>query len=98
MGPAGKEFVYKKELRDLRGSIKARVQAGIDERVKAGMAAAKHKGTRIGRPKISVDQKRARKLHSSGFSQRAIAEVLRDQVAQNFLRLFGSVEISPGKP
>ena len=39
MGPAGKEFVYKKELRELRGSIKARVQAGIDERVKAGMDA-----------------------------------------------------------
>jgi len=39
MGPAGKEFVYKKELRDLRGSIKVRVQAGIDERVKAGMDA-----------------------------------------------------------
>ena len=39
MGPAGKEFVYKKELRALRGSIKARVQAGIDERAKAGMEA-----------------------------------------------------------
>jgi acetyl-CoA carboxylase carboxyltransferase component len=39
MGPAGKEFVYKKELRELRGSIKARVQAGVDERVKAGMDA-----------------------------------------------------------
>ncbi len=39
MGPAGKEFVYKDELRQLRGAIKARVQAGIDERVKAGMDA-----------------------------------------------------------
>ena len=39
MGPAGKEFVYKTELRALRGSIKARVQAGVDERVKAGMDA-----------------------------------------------------------
>jgi DNA invertase Pin-like site-specific DNA recombinase len=48
----------------------------IRERVKAGMAAAKHKGTRIGRPKVSLDQKRARKLHKSGFSQRAIAEAL----------------------
>jgi acetyl-CoA carboxylase carboxyltransferase component len=39
MGPAGKEFVYKTELRKLRGSIKARVQAGVDERVKAGQEA-----------------------------------------------------------
>jgi len=39
MGPAGKEFVYKKELRELRGSIKAKVQAGIDQRVKSGMDA-----------------------------------------------------------
>jgi acetyl-CoA carboxylase carboxyltransferase component len=40
MGPAGKEFVYKAELRKLRGSIKARVAAGIQERTKAGMDGA----------------------------------------------------------
>ena len=43
MGPAGKEFVYKGELRKLRGSIKARVQAGVDERVKAGQEAGSAK-------------------------------------------------------
>jgi DNA invertase Pin-like site-specific DNA recombinase len=48
----------------------------IKERVKAGMAAAKHRGTRIGRPKVSLDQKRARKLRRSGLSQRAIASAL----------------------
>ncbi len=37
MGPAGKEFVYKSELRKLRGSVKARVAAGIQERTKAGL-------------------------------------------------------------
>mgnify|MGYP005843577041 CR=1 FL=1 len=37
MGPAGKEFVYKSELRKLRGSVKARVAAGIHERIQAGM-------------------------------------------------------------
>jgi len=37
MGPAGKEFVYKDELRKLRGSIKGRIAAGIAERAKAGM-------------------------------------------------------------
>ncbi len=48
----------------------------IKERVKAGMAAAKHKGTRVGRPKVALDQRRVLKLHKSGFSQRAIAEAL----------------------
>ncbi|HKJ04268.1 MAG TPA: carboxyl transferase domain-containing protein [Geopsychrobacteraceae bacterium] len=37
MGPAGKEFVYKDELRKLRGSIKQRVAAGTHDRIKAGM-------------------------------------------------------------
>lgn len=37
MGPAGKEFVYKTELRKLRGSIKQRVAEGIQQRTKAGM-------------------------------------------------------------
>ena len=35
--PAGKEFVYKSELRKLRGAIKQRVASGIQERTKAGM-------------------------------------------------------------
>ena len=37
MGPAGKEFVYKSELRKLRGSIKQRLTKSIQERTKAGM-------------------------------------------------------------
>ena len=37
MGPAGKEFVYKDEVRKLRGSVKGRVQQGIQDRVAAGM-------------------------------------------------------------
>ncbi len=38
MGPAGKEFVYKSELRTLRGAIKQRVASGTQERIKAGMS------------------------------------------------------------
>lgn len=38
MGPAGKEFVYKDELRKLRGSVKERVKQGTQDRVAAGMA------------------------------------------------------------
>jgi len=37
MGPAGKEFVYKDELRKLRSAIPDRVKQGIHERVTAGM-------------------------------------------------------------
>lgn len=37
MGPAGKEFVYKSELRKARAAITQRVAAGVLERTKAGM-------------------------------------------------------------
>ncbi len=37
MGPAGKEFVYKGELRKMRGGIKTMVATGTQERIKAGM-------------------------------------------------------------
>ncbi len=37
MGPAGKEFVYKSELRKIRGAVKQRITAGIQERTVAGM-------------------------------------------------------------
>ncbi|MBW2477788.1 MAG: acetyl-CoA carboxylase carboxyltransferase subunit [Deltaproteobacteria bacterium] len=37
MGPAGKEFVYKSELRKIRGSIKQMVADGTQSRIHAGM-------------------------------------------------------------
>jgi len=37
MGPAGKEFVYKTELRKIRGSIKDMVKQGAQQRIAAGM-------------------------------------------------------------
>jgi acetyl-CoA carboxylase carboxyltransferase component len=37
MGPAGKEFVYKDELRKIRAAIPEMVKKGTDERIKAGM-------------------------------------------------------------
>lgn len=37
MGPAGKEFVYKDELRKLRGAAAEMVKKGADERIAAGM-------------------------------------------------------------
>lgn len=38
MGPAGKEYVYKNELREVRGAVKWRVQKGVEDRVKSGMS------------------------------------------------------------
>lgn len=37
MGPAGKEFVYKSELRKLRTAVTERVKLGIQERIDAGV-------------------------------------------------------------
>jgi acetyl-CoA carboxylase carboxyltransferase component len=37
MGPAGKEFVYKDELRKIRGAIPERIKKGTQERIAAGM-------------------------------------------------------------
>jgi acetyl-CoA carboxylase carboxyltransferase component len=37
MGPAGKEFVYKDELRKMRSAIPERVKQGVHERLTAGM-------------------------------------------------------------
>ena len=49
----------------------------IRERVKAGMAAAKAKGKRVGRRRISVaKQNRARRLRADGWPYRRIANEL----------------------
>ena len=40
MGPAGKEFVYKGELRKIRGAVAERVRKGTQERVAAGQDGA----------------------------------------------------------
>ncbi|WP_305045526.1 acyl-CoA carboxylase subunit beta [Geoalkalibacter sp.] len=37
MGPAGKEFVYKDELRKIRGAVPGMIKTGTQERVAAGM-------------------------------------------------------------
>ncbi|MFA7062026.1 MAG: carboxyl transferase domain-containing protein [Pedobacter sp.] len=43
MGPAGKEFVYKDEVRKMRASVIDRVKSGVKERVAAGMEAGEAK-------------------------------------------------------
>ena len=43
MGPAGVEFVYKKELREIRGSVARRVAAATQEQVNNGLSEAEAK-------------------------------------------------------
>ncbi len=43
MGPAGKEFVYKDELRKIRGALPEQVKKGIQQRTVAGMDPAEAK-------------------------------------------------------
>ena len=38
MGPAGKEFVYKDELRKIRGAVPGMIKQGTEQRIAAGMA------------------------------------------------------------
>ncbi|MBD2859228.1 acetyl-CoA carboxylase carboxyltransferase subunit [Spongiibacter sp. KMU-158] len=40
MGPAGVEYVYKDEIRNIRGSVKARIAEGTAQNIKAGMSEA----------------------------------------------------------
>ena len=48
----------------------------IRERTKAGMAAARKRGARIGRPKVDFDIVKAKKLKAEGMSIRKIASAL----------------------
>jgi acetyl-CoA carboxylase carboxyltransferase component len=45
MGPAGMEYVYKDELRKIRGSVQARLQAETEAQTRAGLSEAQAKDT-----------------------------------------------------
>lgn len=45
----------------------------IQERVKAGLAKARSKGKKLGRPKVKVDEEKIRRLREEGWSLRKIA-------------------------
>ena len=45
----------------------------IVERVRAGMAAAKHRGVKFGRPRLVVDRSKILAYHAAGYSLRACA-------------------------
>jgi DNA invertase Pin-like site-specific DNA recombinase len=46
------------------------------ERVKSGVAAARRRGARLGRPRARLDEDRLRELRSQGLSVRKVAETL----------------------
>jgi putative DNA-invertase from lambdoid prophage Rac len=48
----------------------------IRERVKAGLANARRRGKKLGRPRTMVDRERAHELAAQGLSRRAIARKL----------------------
>ncbi len=70
----------------------------IRERVKAGMAAAKARGVRVGRPKSVLDRDRIWALHSRGKSVRqiAVAHKTTRSVVHRLLKLVSQNPVSPG--
>ena len=53
----------------------------ISERVLAGLATARHKGTRLGRPRVFVSRSRIESLRQEGKSWRDIAQELNTNTA-----------------
>jgi putative DNA-invertase from lambdoid prophage Rac len=60
-------------LMHILGSVAEFERSMIQERVKAGMKAAKHRGARIGRPKVVFDRFKAREMRQAGSSMRQVA-------------------------
>lgn len=72
----------------------------IAERTVAGIAAARRRGVRLGRPRVDVDLERASELRAAGQSYRAIAKVLGVSVGvlHAALRSAGVRETSRAEP
>ena len=51
-------------------------RARIGERTRAGMAAARRRGSRVGRPRARLDEEQLRELKSQGMSVRKIASMM----------------------
>ena len=47
------------------------------ERVKSGVAAARRRGARLGRPRARLDEDQLRELRAQGLSVRKVAEILK---------------------
>jgi DNA invertase Pin-like site-specific DNA recombinase len=62
------------------------------ERVKSGVAAAKRRGARLGRPRARLDMDRLRELRAQGLSVRKIAEAM-DVGSSTIQRRLGGVAL-----
>jgi DNA invertase Pin-like site-specific DNA recombinase len=95
MGPAG-ELVL-----SILAWVAKQERLRISERTKAGLAMARHKGVRLGRPFKVFDRARAAALRSKGYSWRAISAKM--NVGQSTLRMAlkhppGGVQQTPSRP
>ena len=62
-------------------TVAKRERIRISERVKAGLATARHKGKRLGRPRVFVSRSRIESLRQEGKSWREIAAELNTNTA-----------------
>jgi DNA invertase Pin-like site-specific DNA recombinase len=68
-------------------AVAAQERIRISERTKAGLARARARGVRLGRPAAKMDIRKARQLRAHGLSLRAIATKLRVSPALVYQRL-----------
>jgi DNA invertase Pin-like site-specific DNA recombinase len=70
-------------------------RARIGERTRAGMAAAKRRGIRVGRPRARLDEEHLRELKSQGMSVRKIADAMQVGTATIQRHLVGAAVAGP---
>ncbi|MBC8017122.1 MAG: acetyl-CoA carboxylase carboxyltransferase subunit [Verrucomicrobia bacterium] len=75
MGPAGKEFVYKDEVRKMRAAVNERIKQGVQERVAAGMEAGE------ARKDAEKESAEVLKVQEAALNQRYEKELMNPQEA-----------------
>jgi putative DNA-invertase from lambdoid prophage Rac len=70
-------------------------RARIAERTRAGMAAAKRRGARLGRPRARLDEERLRELKGRGWSVRKMAAAMNVGTATIQRHLVGAAVVGP---
>jgi DNA invertase Pin-like site-specific DNA recombinase len=69
--------MFKDAVISILATIAKQERARIIERTKAGLATARRKGKVLGRPKVDVDVRKAKRLRDAGQSYREIGERLK---------------------
>jgi DNA invertase Pin-like site-specific DNA recombinase len=68
--------IFKDAVISIIATVAKQERVRLSERVKAGLERSRQKGTRLGRPRVSVDAARVRELRGEGKSFSAIAKEL----------------------